>query len=128
MIKNFSDHAANERTFLAWVRTAIAVMALGFLVEKFDLFLELAGPSLAGRALLLTGQKFGNAVGLLQIVLGVAMVALAGYRFVRTARSIDSPEVRADAGVRADLLLAFLIGLLGVALFFYLTHALVQRT
>jgi len=34
MIKNFSDHAANERTFLAWVRTAIAVMAFGFLVES----------------------------------------------------------------------------------------------
>src|SRR6266478_6215452 len=38
MIRNFSDHSANERTFLAWVRTAIAVMAFGFLVEKFDLF------------------------------------------------------------------------------------------
>ena len=36
MIRNFSDHSANERTFLAWVRTAIAVMAFGFLVEKFD--------------------------------------------------------------------------------------------
>ena len=40
MIRGYSDHAANERTFLAWVRTAIAVMAFGFLVEKFDLFLE----------------------------------------------------------------------------------------
>ena len=49
MIKNFSDHSANERTFLAWVRTAIAVMAFGFIVEKFDLFLEVAAPSLAGR-------------------------------------------------------------------------------
>jgi putative membrane protein len=29
MIDHFSDHAANERTFLAWVRTAIAVMAFG---------------------------------------------------------------------------------------------------
>ncbi|MEQ9123689.1 MAG: DUF202 domain-containing protein, partial [Alphaproteobacteria bacterium] len=29
MLKNFSDHSANERTFLAWVRTAIAVMAFG---------------------------------------------------------------------------------------------------
>ena len=34
MIRNFSDHSANERTFLAWVGTAIAVMAFGFLVEK----------------------------------------------------------------------------------------------
>src|SRR5882757_2869490 len=59
MIRNFSDHSANERTFLAWVRTAIAVMAFGFLVEKFDLFLEFAAPSLAGRTLSLPGQKFG---------------------------------------------------------------------
>jgi hypothetical protein len=42
MIRNFSDHAANERTFLAWVRTAIAVMAFGFLVAKFGLFLKIA--------------------------------------------------------------------------------------
>jgi putative membrane protein len=37
MIQNFADHSANERTFLAWVRTAIAVMAFGFVVERFDL-------------------------------------------------------------------------------------------
>jgi hypothetical protein len=65
MIRNFSDHSANERTFLAWVRTSIAVMGFGFLVEKFDLFLELAAPSfLAGRTLSLPGQKFGNIAGL----------------------------------------------------------------
>ncbi len=64
MIRNFGDHSANERTFLAWVRTAIAVMAFGFIVEKFDLFLEVAAPALAGRALSLPGQKFGNAAGL----------------------------------------------------------------
>jgi hypothetical protein len=60
MIRNFSDHSANERTFLAWVRTAIAVMAFGFLVKKFDLFLEVAGSLLAGRTLSLPGQKFGK--------------------------------------------------------------------
>jgi putative membrane protein len=32
-MERYSDHAANERTFLAWIRTAIAVMAFGFLVE-----------------------------------------------------------------------------------------------
>jgi len=39
MIRGYSDHAANERTFLAWVRTAIAVIALGFVIEKFNLVL-----------------------------------------------------------------------------------------
>lgn len=51
MISRYSDHAANERTYLAWVRTAIAVMAFGFLVEKFDLFLEMAARSLANALL-----------------------------------------------------------------------------
>jgi putative membrane protein len=46
MIKTFGDHSANERTFLTWVRTAIAVMAYGFPVEQFDLFLELVAPAL----------------------------------------------------------------------------------
>lgn len=45
MIKNFSDHMANERTFLAWVRTSIAVMAFRFLVERFDLFIAFAVPA-----------------------------------------------------------------------------------
>ena len=39
MIRGFSDHAANERMFLAWVRTGIAAMAFGFVIEKFNGFL-----------------------------------------------------------------------------------------
>jgi putative membrane protein len=38
MIDRYSDHAANERTFLAWIRTGIATIAFGFVVEKFNLF------------------------------------------------------------------------------------------
>ncbi len=38
--QNRSDHMANERTFLAWVRTSIGIMAFGFVVEKFALFLK----------------------------------------------------------------------------------------
>ena len=33
-------HIANERTFLAWIRTSIGVMAFGFVVEKFALFIK----------------------------------------------------------------------------------------
>jgi putative membrane protein len=127
MIKNFSDHSANERTFLAWVRTAIAVMAFGFLVEKFDLFLEIAAPSLAGRALSLPGQKFGNLAGLALIVVGTAMVATAAVRFLLTAKNIDSSELRPSTGSRIDLALAALLVLLGCALFLYLSHAFVAK-
>jgi inner membrane protein YidH len=127
MIRNFGDHSANERTFLAWVRTAIAVMAFGFLVEKFDLFLELAAPSLVGRTLSLPGQKFGTIAGLALIVLGTAMVAIAAVRFLITARRIDSAEQHPGLGSRTDLALAVLLALLGCALFAYLSTALVTK-
>jgi putative membrane protein len=40
MINRYSDHAANERTFLAWVRTAIAVMALWSSFPPYDFFVR----------------------------------------------------------------------------------------
>ncbi len=123
MIKRYSDHAANERTFLAWVRTAIAVMAFGFVIERFDLFLQLIAPQLAQRQLSPHGQTFANAAGLAFIVLGVAMTVIAGFRFVKITRDIESKREAPSPGVRSDMALAGLIGLLGVALFLYLSRA-----
>ena len=123
MIKNFSDHAANERTFLAWVRTAIAVMAFGFLIERFDLFLQLAAPSLARQKLSPLGQKFANLAGLAFIVLGTVMIAISAARLFVTARKIDSNVDHAGAGTELDIALAVLLALLGGSLFLYLSHA-----
>ena len=123
MIRNFSDHAANERTFLAWIRTAIAVMAFGFLVAKFNLFLEIAARSLAvgGRPVRLPGVGFGNLAGIALIVAGTVMVAVAAIRFVQTGRAIDSPQPGAS-GARIDLALAVLMVVLGIAMVLYLSH------
>jgi putative membrane protein len=123
MIKRYSDHAANERTFLAWVRTAIAVMAFGFVIERFDLFLQVAAPRLTQRQLSSHGQAFANAAGLAFIAIGVAMIVLAGFRFARTAKDIESETNVPSPGERFDVALAVLIGLLGVALFLYLSRA-----
>lgn len=127
MIRNFSDHAANERTFLAWVRTAIAVMAFGFLVERFDLFLEIAAPSLANRSLSAAGQKFANIAGLALIVLGTVMIALAAVRFLKTAKNIDTKDEHPSTGARMDLVLAALLVLLGLSLLLYLSHAFIAK-
>ncbi len=43
------DHAANERTCLAWLRTALTVMAFGLLLERFDIFLAYAATRWARR-------------------------------------------------------------------------------
>jgi putative membrane protein len=123
MIKRYSDHAANERTFLAWVRTAIAVMAFGFLIERFDLFIKFAAPQLAQAQLAPHGEFFANLAGLVFIVLGIAIIVIAGVRFVRTSKDIESKTDVPSPGERFDVALAVLLGLLGVALFLYLSRA-----
>ena|ERR1700722_10281544 len=126
-IKNYSDHAANERTFLAWVRTSIAVTAFGFLVERFDLFLTLAGSSSLDRHITVSRPEFGRVAGLVLIVAGVVMVMLAALRFAKTAKEIDDVSILPGTGSRLDIALTALLSILGVALFFYLSHAVTAR-
>jgi len=126
-IKNYSDHAANERTFLAWVRTSIAVTAFGFLVERFDLFLTLAGSSALDRHITVSRPEFGRVAGLVLIVAGMVMVVLAALRFVKTAKEIDRAGIVPGTGSRLDIALTALLAVLGVALFFYLSHAVTAK-
>lgn len=127
MINRYSDHAANERTFLAWVRTAIAVMAFGFLVEKFDLFLEVAAVSLGGRAIPHTGQLAGNVAGLLLILLGGAMMVIAAIRFRQITQQIDEPQVQSVISTRLEVTLALLLVGLGRTLFVFLSYTVLRR-
>jgi putative membrane protein len=122
-IKNFTEHAANERTFLAWIRTALAIMAFGFLLERFDLFLETVGPSLSGGVLSPLGHKLGNIAGLALITAGTAMVALAMIRFIKDAKAIDSDEETKLTRSKLDVALASLLVLLGASMFLFLSHA-----
>jgi hypothetical protein len=56
-------------------------------------------------------------------VLGIAIIVIAGWRFVQTAKGIDSDNEVASSGERFDLALSGMIGLLGAGLFLYLSHA-----
>ena len=127
MIKRYSDHAANERTFLAWVRTAIAVMAFGFLIERFDLFLRYIAPQAAQRQTAPSSDVFANWAGIAFIVLGIAMIIIAGMRLAKTAKDIETDTEVASTGARFDLALAVLIGLLGASLLLYMSHAVLRN-
>jgi putative membrane protein len=121
-IQNYTSHAANERTFLAWVRTSLAVIGFGFLVERFDLFVAALAPK-SGH-IVGAPSEFGHVAGLTLIVLGMAMIGVAAWRFWRTAREIDAEKVHPGVGSRVDLALAMLLILLCAGLLFYLYHAL----
>jgi putative membrane protein len=123
-IQNFTDHAANERTFLAWVRTSIAVIAFGFLVERFDLFIAFMVPAGVKNHIAVPRGEFGHIAGLTLIVLGTVMIGVAAWRFARTSREIDDDKVHPGTARRMDLALAALLLLLCAGLIFYLVHAL----
>ncbi len=75
------DHLANERTLLAWQRTALALLGLGFLVDRFAF--EGQDSSVAGSVL-----------GLALVAMG-ALASVAGtYRYLRTERDIDQATYR----------------------------------
>ena len=117
MIRGYSDHAANERTFLAWVRTGIAVIAFGFVIEKFNLFvLALTNTNSldAGRRLQLErlSGPLGRYDGLALILLGIALVVISTTRFIRTGRLLDDQETHPIGGVRTELLFSTVLALI----------------
>ena len=118
MIHNFRDHAANERTFLAWIRTAIAVMAFGFLIERFDLMLKAAGAATP----LAPERTLANIAGISAIVVGTLLFVLATARFLRNAARIDNEEQLPVPGSRMDIVLGGLLSVMGIALLVYLSH------
>jgi putative membrane protein len=116
MIRGYGDHAANERTFLAWMRTGIAVIAFGFVVEKFNLFvLTMASAALpdAGHRLQqrLSGP-FGRYDGLAIITVGLALVVVSAVRFVRTGWLLDDDKMHSAGSIRAELLLSTVLAII----------------
>jgi putative membrane protein len=102
-------------------------LAFGFLVQKFDLFLRIAASSIAGRPLTVGSQIAGDIAGLLLIVLGGVMMALAAIRFRKTTLEIDAKEVRPGPGALLDITLVALLLLLGAILFLYLVYTVTSR-
>ncbi len=109
-----TDHLANERTFLAWVRTSITIMAFGFVVAKFGLLLrELSGTSGTGAS-----TPISEATGVLLVLAGAALLLLAFVRFRTTRDDLDAGRYRVRAGLEWALTLT--MAAIGVGLAVYL--------
>jgi putative membrane protein len=81
---------AAERTLLAWQRTAIALIGLGFVVERFGLFLKLMG----GGGALPPGQAYASTIfGVVLLITGAAIAALAARQFSRFLRELSESEI-----------------------------------
>jgi len=82
---------ANERTFLAWSRTSISLLAFGFVIERFDIFLKHV-LQLYGQPAYLTGSGMAIYMSLVSFFLAGFAMLVSGVRFLRVRRHINSGE------------------------------------
>lgn len=75
-----SDHLANERTFLAWMRTSIALMGFGFVVVKFTISMKQISLMLSGR-IAIPNRGYSTIIGILLVALGALMALLSYLRY-----------------------------------------------
>jgi putative membrane protein len=106
------DHLANERTYLAWIRTAISLMGMGIVISKLKY---------------LVSSNFPEATGIVQVAhigwlftaVGVVTVALAVIYFLQTQKQIR--EATYQSRTLLVIILAGMTGALGLAILWYLT-------
>ena len=111
------DHLANERTFLAWIRTSIAVMAFGFVVVKFALFIKQISIVLAGKVIL-PGKSYSAFIGIILVGIGAVMALMAFLRYRETERQLLNRRYKPSY----TLLLIMTVAIIGmsVMLIYYL--------
>jgi putative membrane protein len=81
------DHLANVRTFLAWLRTGLVLLAMGYAVTKFQ---AIESPT-------------NRYLGVLAAVAGWLIVALAGIIYARQRRAIEAEQFAASVSWNVGL-------------------------
>ena len=122
MTDNTNNHLANERTFLAWIRTSISIIVFGFVVAKFGVALR--------EFFLLRHQKVTGTDGSLEIgvgfmIIGIIFAITSSIRYQITRRRIDTLQFKPANAVA--ILLGIFSALFGAILIVYLimtTHSL----
>lgn len=113
-----TDYLAAERTFLAWLRTGLALMGFGFVVARFGLFLQQLQLVEHAPALHSSGISlwFGTAL----IVAGIFVTVLSCFRHVRMIRELENNKTDSIRSVAHIVAASAFMALVGIAMAVYL--------
>ena len=114
---SLSDHLANERTFLAWVRTSIGIMAFGFVVVKFTLFVRQISIILQKPAPV-QSHGYSSVIGILLVGFGALIGLMAYVRYRVVTKQLQQENYRPSSLL--STLVAGSIVLMGILLTVYL--------
>ncbi len=120
MNSHTSDHLANERTFLAWIRTSIAVISLGFVIARFSFWLDQLALS-TGQHIQLQRTGLSLPIGLGMMGFGALLTILSAVRYRRIHLSIERGELYSSQAL--IWLVTILTVILAVILIGYLVIA-----
>jgi putative membrane protein len=124
MIARYTDHAANERTFLAWIRTGLAVAAFGLFLVKLNFLFDAIGGGSPPHPLAENAGAFAavaaHYAGLAMVAIGIAIIGRSSAGFERTRRAINRDEVIQMPQSRAQLLLSAALAIAVVIFCIYL--------
>jgi putative membrane protein len=117
-----TDHLANERTFLAWIRTSIAIMAFGFVVVKFALFVKQIGFVVTDNVDPLPNRGYSALIGIVLLGVGILMALLSYFQYKRNERDLLSNTYQPSS--KMSTFFTFVIILVGLLLIVYLLPSL----
>jgi uncharacterized membrane protein YidH (DUF202 family) len=123
-VRNRRVHMANERTFLAWMRTSMGIMALGFVVEKFALFIKQVSYVLGKsnfEKTLPSSPGYSTIFGIFLVGLGALMGVLAFIKFKKVERQIDENTYQPSSIL--DILLTISVLVIGIFLVMYFVNS-----
>ena len=106
---------AAERTLLAWNRTGLTLMAFGFVLERFGLFLHVLRQDPGG-----AGRDLSFWIGVAFIVLALVVIAFSIVQFRRVLRTLKPAEIPARYCTGSGIAMNLFVVALGVALLVYL--------
>jgi putative membrane protein len=116
LTSHVTEHLANERTYLAWLRTSFSLLTLGFATNKFGQFmieLQLRSNSESSRKLIFGSRRFGLGM----VILATILMMFSSWHYQQTRNNIETGEFKsANILIWAVSILSIFFGFTAIAL------------